>query len=241
MRLFVRVFFAFILVFTILNNADAQTSGKKKYVPPASKTTPEAPKEEQEPSHVGTKPANAKPEPKKAPEESKSKLGYGVNLGNIAFAGSAFEFGLSPNIVYKLDEALAVGFMLKLNYFYEKYPQYGLKYSAFDLGPTVFTRWKPLLKIDNATPFMQGLFIQAEYERAYPARPAYDEFGNLILNDNGTTIKTERIGEDYLYVGIGAASGYPFSTFFSIHYNVIDKIELSRSPFDYRIGFTYNY
>ena len=238
MRLFARLFFAFILVFATLSSADAQTSGKKKYVPPASKTTPAAPKEEDVPEKTspGTKPAT-----KPAPEESKSKLGFGVNLGNIAFAGSAFELGLSPNIAYKLNEALAVGFMLKLNYFYQKYPQYDLKYSAFDFGPTVFTRWKPLLKLEKATPFMQGLFIQAEYERAYPARPAYDSAGNLLLNDDGTRIQTERIGEDYLYIGLGAASGYPLSTFFSIHYNVIDKIELSRSPFDYRIGFTYNY
>jgi hypothetical protein len=237
MRLIGRLFFVILLVFGILSHMDAQTSGKKKYVPPASQTTPADPKEEEEKPNptTGTKPAT-----KPAPEESKSKFGYGVNLGNIAFAGSAFEFGMSPNIVYKLDEALVIGFMLKLNYFYEKYPQQDLKYSAFDFGPTVFTRWKPLLKIENATPFMQGLFLQAEYERSYPARPVYDSVGNIELNDNGT-IKTERIGEDYLYIGIGAASGYPFSTFFSFHYNVIDKIELSRSPFDYRIGFTYNY
>jgi len=238
MRPLGRVFFALFLVLAVLTSVGAQTSGKKKYVPPASKTTPTAPKEEdtQEKTSPGTKPAT-----KPAPEESKSKIGYGVNLGNIAFAGSAFEIGLSPNVAYRFDESFAAGFMLKLNYYYEKYPQYNLKYSAFDLGPTVFTRWKPLVKMDNATPFMQGIFLQAEYERSYPARPAYDEFGNLILNDNGTTIKTERVGEDYLYIGIGAASGYPLSTFFSFHYNVIDKIELSRSPFDYRIGFTYNY
>ena len=241
MKLIGRVLLAFVLIFTIQLNADAQTSGKKKYVPPASKETPKEEDNPQQSTKPGTKPANA-PEEKK--EESKSKLGYGVNLGNIAFAGSAFELGLSPNIAYKLSETFAVGFMLKLNYFYEKYQvssTMALKYSAFDFGPTVFGRWKPLLKMDNATPFMQGLFLQAEYERSYPARPAYDEFGNIILNDNGTTIKSERIGEDYLYVGFGAASGYPLSTFFSIHYNVIDKLELSRSPFDYRIGFTYNY
>jgi len=238
MKLFGRLFFAFILVLGILNHTDAQTSGKKKYVPPASKTAPkeEEPDKQPQDTKPGTKPAT-----KPATEESKSKLGYGVNLGNIAFAGSAFEIGMSPNIAYKLDEALAVGFMLKLNYYYEKYPQYGLKYSAFDLGPTIFTRWKPLLKVNNATPFMQGLFFQAEYERAYIARPVYDSVGNPILNDDNTAFKTEKVGEDYLYIGLGAASGYPFSTFFSIHYNVIDKIELSRSPFDYRIGFTYNY
>ena len=81
MKVIGRVFLAFVLIFTVLFTADAQTSGKKKYVPPASKTTPI--EEEEEKQSPGTKPAN-KPEEK---EESKSRLGFGVNLGNIAFAG----------------------------------------------------------------------------------------------------------------------------------------------------------
>jgi hypothetical protein len=170
-----------------------------------------------------------------------SPIGWGVNIGNIRFYNNAFEFGLAPNIAYRLGETLSVGFMMKLDYYYQRYPAYDLKFSAFDFGPTVFTRWKPLFKMDGATPFMQGLFLQAEYERAFIAREAVDEFGNLILNDKGTRIETVRNGEDYLYVGLGAASGYPFSTFVSIHYNVLDNSELSRIPFNYRIGLTWNY
>jgi hypothetical protein len=160
-------------------------------------------------------------------------IGWGINIGNIRFFNNAFQFGLAPNIAWKLGESTAVGFMMKLDYYYERFPEYrNQKFSAFDLGPTVFVRWKPLWTADNMTPFLQGLFLQAEYERASIARPYLDQ--NL-------DIFTVREGENYLYLGLGAASGYPFSSFFSIHYNVLDDAESERIPFSYRLGFTYNY
>lgn len=176
-------------------------------------------------------------EKEKAKEEP--KWGYGVNLGNIYFTTYTFQFGLQPNIAYKLTESLAAGFMLKLDYFYEKDPYSGLNYSAFDYGPTLFIREKPLWTVEGATPFLKGIFVQAEYERAFVSRAKTDEFGNIIVN--GNHIETVNIGEDYVLLGLGVTSGYPFSTFFSIHYNIIDSPELSRIPWTYRLGFTYNY
>ncbi len=227
MRTIVRIFLISFLVFAALPNSDAQTTGKKKYVKP--ETT--APKPD-EPAA-----ADSKKGPIKVVEKT-SKVGYGINLGNLYFTNFSFSIGLDPNIAYKLDEALAVGFMLKMNYYYEKIRQYDLKFTAFDFGPTVFTRWKPLLKANNATPFMQGIFVQAEYERAFINRPT-DEFGNIIVEgDKVVPFKTQ---ENYLYIGAGMASGYPFSSFISFHYNIIDDVQLSRLPFTYRIGFTWNY
>ncbi len=174
-------------------------------------------------------------------EKEPSPIGFGANLGNIRFFNNTFQFGLSPNIAYRFSPSFAAGFMLKADYYSVRYPSFNLRFSALDLGPTVFTRWKPLVNMDGATPFLRGIFIQAEYERALIARESTDEFGNLILNDKGNRIKTVRSGEDYLYLGLGLSSGYPFSTVVSIHYNVIDMATLSRIPFDYRFGFTYNY
>lgn len=168
-----------------------------------------------------------------------SRFGFGANLGNIRFYNRTFEFGIAPNAAYKISESLAVGFMVKLDYYYAKYDQLSLKFSAFDIGPTVFTRYKPLWNWDSATPFLRGLFLQAEYERAFIARESYDDNGNLEVK--GNRIVAERIGDDYLYFGIGASSGYPFSTFVSLHYNVLDDFESVRLPFTYRLGFTYNY
>lgn len=180
------------------------------------------------------------PSPRKKGKEP-SNFGWGINLGNIGFSTNTFQFGLGPNVAYKLQDNLAVGLMFKLDYYYIKYRSYNLKFSAFDVGPTLFTRWKPFLGTEGATPFMEGLFIQAEYEKAFIARERTDAAGNLILNDNGTRILSDRNAEDYVYIGIGAASGYPFSSFVSIHYNVNDNFQSSRIPFDYRIGFTFHY
>lgn len=173
-------------------------------------------------------------------DKEPSRIGYGVNIGNIRFYNSSFEFGLAPNIAYRVSESFAVGFMLKADYFYKKYRTQAVKFSAFDLGPTVFARVKPLWSMDGATPFLQGLFLQAEYEKGYLKRAYENQFGEAILDINGD-IEIAKIQEDFLYVGIGASSGYPFSTFFSIHYNLLDDFDSTRFPFSYRLGFTYNY
>ena len=172
-------------------------------------------------------------------DKEPSRIGYGVNLGNIRFYNRTFEFGLAPNIAYRVTESLAIGFMLKVDYFSTKYYDFNdnaYKFSSFDFGPTVFTRLKPLWSWDGATPFLRGLFLQAEFEKAYLTR--IDPDGVLIPGERIPSIKLQ---QDYLYIGIGTSSGYPFSTNVSIHYNVLDDIEYVRSPFSYRLGFTYNY
>ena len=232
MKVFYRTFFAVLMLTGSFTYADAQTSGHKKYVKPGTEEEKKTPSEK-----ASSEKASSSNAPNSKAKEP-SKLGYGVNLGNLYFTNYSFSIGLDPNIAYKLDPALAVGFMLKVNYYYEKLPQYGLTYNGWDWGPTVFTRWKPLLKVENATPFMQGIFAQVEYEKAFISRPT-DEFGNIDVN--GDKINPFKSKEDYLYVGVGMASGYPFSSFISFHYNILDDVSLSRLPFTYRIGFTWNY
>lgn len=174
------------------------------------------------------------------PDREPSRVGFGVNLGNIRFYNNAFEFGLSPNIAYRIGETFAVGFMLKTDYFYKKYTSQGVKFSAFDFGPTVFGRVKPLWNWDAAPPFLQGIFLQAEYEKGYLKRAYENMFGEAILDADGE-VETARIQEDFIYLGAGITMGYPFSTFVSIHYNVLDDFDSVRFPLVYRIGFTYNY
>lgn len=172
-------------------------------------------------------------------QKEPSRIGWGLNLGNIRFYNRTFEFGLAPNVAYRISEPFAVGFMLKADYFFTKYEDFNgnlYKFSAFDFGPTVFARYKPLWNWDGATPFLQGLFLQAEYERAFLTRADPNE--PLIP---GQPVPKAHFQEDFLYVGLGAASGYPFSTFVSIHYNLLDEIDSLRFPFSYRLGFTYNY
>lgn len=172
-------------------------------------------------------------------DKERSRIGFGVNIGNIRFFNRTFEFGLSPNVAYRITDPLAVGFMLKADYFYKKYPQ-GEKFSAFDLGPTVFARLKPLWNWDGATPFLKGIFLQAEYEKAFLTRAYEFSSGAPVLDSDGN-VDREKLQEDFLYIGAGISSGYPFSTFVSLHYNILDSATSLRFPFTYRIGFTYNY
>lgn len=172
-----------------------------------------------------------------------SPIGWGVNLGNISFFNRTFQFGLAPNVAYRIGESLAFGFMLKADYYYEKFPDQQAKFSAFDFGPTIFTRLKPLWGWDSATPFLKGIFLQAEYERGFLTRYfAYRDLnGFLVPIIEDGKVKRDKFQEDFIYVGIGATTGYPFSTFVSIHYNLLDDFDSARMPFSYRIGFTYNY
>ncbi|HZV68354.1 MAG TPA: hypothetical protein VFG10_02390 [Saprospiraceae bacterium] len=184
--------------------------------------------------HVSAQ-SNKKPVKGKDP----APIGYGVNLGNVSFFNHTFQFGLAPNVAYKVGESLALGFMLKVDYYYEKFPFEQVKFSAFDFGPTVFARYKPLWSWDAATPFLRGLFLQAEYEKAFLTRYLIYSNGAPVVIDG--KLERTKFEEDFLYVGLGASSGYPFSTFVSIHYNLLDDFDSARNPFVYRIGFTYNY
>ncbi|MFZ1675988.1 MAG: hypothetical protein WAT91_01880, partial [Saprospiraceae bacterium] len=155
---------------------------------------------------------NGNAQSKKSPKKGKepSPVGFGINLGNVSFYNHSFQFGLAPNVAYKVGESLALGFMLKANYFYQKFPGFQVKFSAFDFGPTVFARYKPLWSLDSATPFLRGLFLQAEYEKGFLTRYLAYANGDPVLTPDGKLDRVKR-QEDFVYVGIGASSGYPFS------------------------------
>jgi len=232
------------ILFIMVNlvHGECQSKKNKGYhpAPNSPKAKEDASKKDDETKKVDESKDVDESQEDEGPKEKKAlPLGWGANIGNISFQGSTFAFGIAPNIAYKFNESLATGFMMKLDYYYAKYAAQGVNYSSFDLGPTVFARYKIFWETEGATPFMKGLFVQAEYERAFIAREETDQFGNIILN--GNHIETVRTGEDYIYIGAGTSSGYPFSTFVSIHYNIIDKPELTRDPFGLRLGFTYNY
>ncbi len=225
MRLILRTLFPTLIILFFVVAGHSQTTGKKKFVRPEEVEAEKA----------------AKDKEKNVKTMEPSKWGWGVNLGSIYFTRNSYQLGLDPNLAYRLDINLAVGFMMKMNYYHTKDPFSGLKYDAFNVGPTLFTRWKPLLKMEGTTPFLQSLFLQAEYEHAFLSRPDYDDFGNYILNSDKTKILSETYGQDFLYLGLGIASGYPFGSFVSIHYNLLDDPYLYGPTFTFRVGFTMNY
>ena len=222
------------------HNATGNKSAKKKNAKKKSDDKKKAEAKKAEENKADEESVEEGTSPTKEKEKEQARFGYGFNLGALQFAGNTFQFGLSPNIAYKFSDIWVAGFMLKVDYYYFKISDgfQNYKYSSFGLGPTVFTRVKPLEKLEAATPFMKGLFLQAEYEHATISQP-YDEFGNLTVN--GDKIVGVRRWEDYAYIGAGASSGYPFASFVSIHYNLLDDINHSRVPWNWRIGFTWNY
>lgn len=184
-----------------------------------------------------TQPAR-RPAPKK--EENSSAIGFGVNIGNIRFTNNAFELGVSPNVAYRFSDILAAGLMLRLQYVnYRRISGTNLHFNGIDVGPTLFARCKPLWHAEDMTPFLRGIFLQAEFEQANTSVFATDEFGDYLVS--GDRIRSTYISEQYLYLGLGASSGYPFGSFVSIHYNLIDRYNLTRDPWDFRIGFTWRY
>ena len=135
---------------------------------------------------------------------------------------------------YRLLDQLSVGALVKLDYIYirgsfirdnqiETY-----RFSTLDIGPTLFARYK----------FLDQFFVQAEFERASFQRE--QRSGSIPVIIDGK-VQKERYGENYLYLGVGYGGGYPFGTFVSIHYNILDEPLSTRIPFDYRIGLTWNF
>lgn len=190
-------------------------------------------------------PASVNAQSKSNDNGSKPPIGFGVNFGNLYFTGNTTRFGIWPNVAYRIGESAAIGVMVKMDYHYLKAfdyttSEYG-KFSAFDIGPTVFARWKPLWTAEWPTPFLRGLFLQLEYEKARIAYPTEDASTGGFVYRSDHKIKTTRVGEDYAYAGLGFTSGYPWGFFFSLHYNLLDEYNLSRIPWDYRAGVTYNY
>jgi hypothetical protein len=84
------------------HNATGNKSAKKKNAKKKSSDAKKA--DEKEPEESTTTTVKKKEEP---------RFGYGVNLGALQFAGNTFQFGLSPNIAYKLSECLGSGFYVK--------------------------------------------------------------------------------------------------------------------------------
>lgn len=185
-----------------------------------------------------------KPKTEKRDTSSKSKtkrdketttladqLWYGVNIGNIQFGSGLFTLGASPTVGLRLFDQFSVGAMVKLDYYYERGFGSGFQrysFSTLDVGPTVFTRYK----------IGEQFFVQAEYERALFQRALAT--GGFPLIIDGEVQKT-RFGEDYLYFGIGYGGGYPFGTYVSLHYNLLDKFDATRIPWDYRIGLVWRF
>ena len=105
-----------------------------------------------------------------------------------------------------------------------------VKFESFDVGPGLFARFD----------IMDKYFAHIEFENAFTQLPLVDSFGFLLIDDDNKVVTTS-ISEKYLYIGIGFISGGEKAKFLtSLHYNVLDDINYSRIPWDFRIGMLWN-
>ena len=51
---------------------------------------------------------------------------------------------------------------------------------------------------------------------------------------------TQRIKQDYAYIGAGFSSGSNVKFTVSLHYNILDDFDSERIPWDYRVGVRWN-
>lgn len=159
------------------------------------------------------------------------KVWVGGNLSDLSFFNNSFRFGLTPVAAIKLNKTVSAGAMVRLAYRYERlYDFYGnsFKFETFDVGPGFFARFD----------IMDKYFAHIEYEHAFIEVPLAGPGG--IIVDDGKVVKTS-ITENYVYIGIGFLSGGEKAKFLtSLHYNVLDDINYSRIPWDFRIGMLWN-
>jgi hypothetical protein len=161
-----------------------------------------------------------------------NRVWVGGNLSDLSFFNNSFRFGLTPVGAIQLSKNVSAGVMVRMAYRYEKlFDFYGesFKFESFDVGPGLWARFD----------IMDKYFAHIEYERAFIQQPLYGLGGGIIVDDG--KVVTTNVQENYLYIGIGFISGGPKSKFLtSLHYNILDDINYSRIPWDFRIGMLFN-
>ncbi len=167
-------------------------------------------------------------------------LQYGIHLNSsvLSFSSNNFGFGLSPSIGYKFNKTLMAGFTTGFNYNYQRY-FYGTQsytFTPIDFNYGVYGR----VRFFNSPIYLHTDLKNATYQIADT-----DSGGNIILNpNNANKINTRSQTRPELNAGLvyRGGSGTGWGTEFVVTYNILSKSDDYRpSPFDVKIGFTYNF
>ena len=166
----------------------------------------------------------------------KDRLWYGADLA-IRFSpiqqGNLFQGGIAPMVGYKVTDNLSVGprfDLLYSGYRFNTGTATDLKFNGTDFGIGAFSRLK----------ILQAYFIQLEYQSLSSAIPAYNEFGQLIVNDN--KIESDRIRENHYYVGGGYSSSMGLVGIqVSLLWDLSQEFTSTNIPISYRFGINYKF
>jgi hypothetical protein len=140
---------------------------------------------------------------------------WGINVGNLSVFNNQLSMGVAPMIGYKFTEALSVGAIAEISYFYVWRRDPTPNESYLDYGLGVFSR----------------------------AKIADVVFAHVEFRKQNVDFETSREWRDYFYIGGGYTSGNGglWAYEISLLYNVLDETNRIEFPFDYRIAFTYNF
>jgi hypothetical protein len=161
---------------------------------------------------------------KKEPENFwLDKMMYGSYIGTPSFGDGAFTMSLTPMIGYKATKNITIGGIARVNYWWFNAGAGQSPINIFEGGPGLFTRFK----IANI------LFVHADYitqKSAYP--DANDPRGYTKLKNNANNI------------GVGYLNGNgKWKYEVGVYYNRLwdSDLQFENSPWDFRIGVTYNF
>jgi long-subunit fatty acid transport protein len=174
--------------------------------------------------------AQSKKKKKKKEDEPSafaSRLWYGGGL-ILGFSGgnnlSVFQFGLAPQVGYKITPSLSVG--PRVSFVYTSYKQSGFKAtSLFATDAGAFLRFHAY----------RGFFLQGELSNEW-----YQDFLPPLYEKDNYTRFNQRLGIGYNFAGgQGAGAGSEISLMYN--FAVANDLETFQNPLEYRFNFTWNF
>ncbi len=185
---------------------------------------------------IGAIAASAQQRERPMPKTLKDKIWYGGSFG-LGLAGSQgftqFNLGLFPMVGYKIIPWFSVGPRLGFDYNYYK----GTSVLGKPASANVFSFYAGAFM---RTKLYWGVFAQGEYGVDLGKFPEVDQFGRLNVDVNNKVIKRSVTRESGL-VGLGYNSGGKFASEILLLYNLLEPEDSQFSPWNYRLGFTYNF
>jgi|APTNR8051073442_1049403.scaffolds.fasta_scaffold00202_5 hypothetical protein len=172
-------------------------------------------------------PMLASAQQQREPSAFAKQLWYGGNvvLGfSSGFDYSLFQFGVSPMVGYKITPMLSLG------------PRASLIYSNVGVR---FGGGGDVQRV-NTLSWAMGAFARVRFARAFFGQVEYVFESQPFLDSN---LEVYRQNRPNAYIGVGytTSQGSGWGTEILVTYNLTLPGNTLQSPFDYRIGFTYNF
>ncbi|MCW5921923.1 MAG: hypothetical protein KIS77_06270 [Saprospiraceae bacterium] len=158
--------------------------------------------------------------------EFKSRLWYGGGL-LLGFSGSSFgnlfQFGLAPQVGYKIVEPLSIG--PRASFVFGSYKQPGFKATnLFNTDIGGFVRFR----------VYQGFFLQGELTNEW-----YQGVDRNTTSKFKRTRFNQRIGAGYNFAGGRGGAGSEIAIMYN--FAIANDLDTYENPLEYRLGFTWNF